>query len=160
MMPTQQPGNGEFMTEHFQSVPVDDGIKDFSVPRKPIKFKIDGDLFDAYVALPALTLIRFSTLVSEVDNDDEESARKQLTGALQLVLKPDAYPRFVARMENYDNPIDITQVNAVIPWLLEQYGLRPTTPSENSSDGQVNQVNGMNSTVSTSGTVSTYGPSL
>jgi hypothetical protein len=137
------------------TIPIDAEIKDFTRARKRIQFKIDDDIFDAYPALPALILMEFSARAEAVNSDDNEVAKEELIKMFELILQPESLKVFIERMRNYEKPIDNRQVNDVIPWLLEQYGLRPTTPSENSSDGQPNQDSGTNSTASTPDVAST-----
>lgn len=43
-------------------------------------------------------------------------------------------------------PIELPQVNEVLEYLMEAYGMRPPTQSEDSSDGPSPQVSGTNST--------------
>jgi hypothetical protein len=52
-------------------------------------------------------------------------------------------------------PIELDQVTEVLDYVMGEYGLRPTKPSEDSSPGQPSPESGTNSTDSTSDAVST-----
>lgn len=139
--------------EHFDFTmkqPIGPDIMDFSIARPPIKFKIDGDVFDAYPEVPALILMEFSAKsAAAVDRADDQAAMDEMVDSLKLVLKPESAALFIDRMRNYENAIGIEHVKKVIPWVLEQYGLRPTEPASDSSDTPPSQGNGTTSTAST-----------
>jgi hypothetical protein len=40
-----------------------------------------------------------------------------------------------AKLYDRMNPLDSEQANEIMEWLMEEYGLRPTSPSSGSSDG-------------------------
>lgn len=135
-----------------------DDIMDFTVERPEIKFRIDDDVFTAYPALPAMVVLEFSTRSAAIDTeDDDDVARVELLKSLELVLTPQSYARFVERLSSYAEPIDLEQVKAILPKLMEKYGLRPTEPSSSSSPGEPNPDGGTNSTDDTPVVVSTSG---
>lgn len=112
--------------------------RDFSKPREPIYFTLDGERFDSTPAIPGGTLAEFATRFSGEDGTDRpplEQIQAYLS-ALELVLVPESYDRFHARLSDRERPVELDQAADVILWLLEQYGLRPTQPSSPSSDGQ------------------------
>lgn len=112
-------------------------MKSFSRNRPKIQFDIDGDVFTAAPGLPAGTLAEFG--IGYADALSETSSIKDqfdaLSSVIRLVLLPESYERFTARLTDSERPIDLEQLNEVIVWLLEQYGLRPTEPSSDSSSG-------------------------
>lgn len=125
-------------------------MKDFTRERKKIEFKIDDDIFQAKSPIPAQVLMDFAKEFSSMS--EESTVDQQLEafkGVLELVLMPGSLKRFFDRMSDVENPIEIGQVEAIIEWLFEEYGLRPTTPPESSSLGQASQVVGMSSTGNT-----------
>lgn len=121
--------------------------KSFSRNRPRIQFEIDGDLFTAASGLPAGTLAEFGVRYADAASDKGiEEQFESLSGVLSLVLLPDSYKLFGERLHDRERPIDLEQLNDVIVWLLEQYGLRPTVPASVSSNGSQGQAPGTSST--------------
>ena len=111
-------------------------MKSFSRSRPKIQFDIDGDVFTAAPGLPAGTLAEFGIRYADAVSDSGiKQQYDSLSAVIRLVLLPESYERFTARMTDSERPIDLEQLNEVIVWLLEQYGLRPTGPSSVSSNG-------------------------
>jgi hypothetical protein len=123
-------------------------IQDFSRARNRILFRIDGDVFEAASALPAEVLVEFGTRFADVQNTaqsvDEQFAA--FAGVLELVLLPDSYEAFRARLRDRAHPIDLDQLQEVIIWLIEKHGMRPTRPSSDSSPGSPSPASGTSST--------------
>lgn len=125
-------------------------IKDFSRTREQVAFTIDGDKFEAAPAIPAETLAEF--VVRYSDAGEATDARTQLeilAGVLELVLLPDSYTLLKQRMRDRERPVELDQLDDIITWLTEKYGLRPTQESPDSSDGQPAPESGTNSTAPT-----------
>jgi hypothetical protein len=57
-------------------------------------------------------------------------------------------------------PIELPKVNEILEWLMGEYGMRPPTSAEGSSDGSSNLASGTNSTESASREVSISSLSL
>lgn len=130
--------------------------RDFSRPRKRLVFTIDGETFEAAPVLPGDVYAAFVTRYNgTADAETYQQQHDYLKGALELALLPDSYERFAARLADKANPIDDDQMADVILWLLEAYGLRPTQPSQPSSDGQQSPASGMSSTASSQPAAST-----
>jgi hypothetical protein len=125
-------------------------MKDFSRVRKPVEFVIDGDQFDCMQAIPAETLLEITTEFEKLD-ETEDSA--QMMAAMKSVLRKFLLPRscekFLGRMGDPEHPIELPQVNEVLMWLMEQYGLRPTKQSSESADGLPDLAPGTSSTGTT-----------
>jgi len=121
-------------------------MKDFSRDRERKTFRIDNDVFEAAPAIPAGTLVDFATRFGDLDSADAVKRLDILTQALNLVLLPDSFKLLTSRMRDKVNPIEIDQLSDVIVWLLGEYGLRPTQPFSESSDGQPNPESGTNLT--------------
>lgn len=115
--------------------PITEEMRDFSAPRTPITFRIDGDVFTAMPALPALTLIEFADTGERMWDGGEEDRSKLFAKLFRMCLTDESAERFVDRLTDRTNPIDINQVNDVVDYLMERYGLRPTVPSGSSSAG-------------------------
>lgn len=121
-------------------------MKDFSKARKKLLFRIDTDSFEAAPAIPAETLAVFATRFENIESVLPGDRFKILSDALELVLLPESYGLLRERMRDKTNPVELDQINDIILWLLEEYGLRPTQPSSASSVGQPNLESGTNLT--------------
>lgn len=125
-------------------------MRDFTRERNKIEFKVDDDVFTAKSPIPAQTLIdfaqRFSSMTAKATVDDQVQA---FTAVLRLVLMPVSFDRFTARMSDPEEPIEIAQIEEIVEWLFEEYGLRPTEMPSDSSDGQPSPVPGTSLTGST-----------
>lgn len=135
---------------------ITDDVMDFTVARRPVRFKIDDDTFDAHPDLPAVTMLEFATRAGRIDTDDGDAV-VQLVELFRLVLRPDSAARFVDRMSNVDTPVSMQHIDKIIPWLLERYGMRPPEPSSPSSSGSLNQVSGTSLAVTALPTASISG---
>lgn len=127
----------------------DPGVKDFGRARKPIPFNVDVDQFQAAVALPAEVFVEFTTKFANAEESDTWAENYgHLRDALELVLLEESFTRLNARFRDKERPVELEQMADIIMWLLEQYGLRPTQPSSDSSDGQPSPEPGTSSTES------------
>lgn len=121
--------------------------RDFSKPRKRLTFTIDGEQFEAASVLPGDVYAEFVTQYSGTgEKQTYQQQHDQLKTALGLALLPESWERFSKRLKDKTNPIDDDQLSEVILWLLEEYGMRPTQPSQLSSDGPSSPESGMSST--------------
>jgi hypothetical protein len=123
-------------------------IRDFTKRRKAPVFRIDDDTFTAVAAIPAEEMISFAEQITTAD-PSQMSPREQvalLRKTLENMLEPESLARFQSRMGDRRNPIDMEQLNDVVEWLFEEYGLRPTTGSASSSNGVSPPVPGTTST--------------
>lgn len=129
--------------------------KNFTKRREAIEFEIDDDVFHAHKGIPAETLIKYAAKFESLDTSKFTVLEKLDTyhDALKLCLEPESFKRFMDRLSDPSNPIDGDQLDEVTTWLFEQYGMRPTQPSENFSDGRSDQVTGTTSTESIQGVV-------
>jgi len=96
----------------------------------------------------------------KVDKLGEDITAQQgfdlMSESLALVLMPDSMKRFKDRMIDPSNPdaasltgqppIELPQVNEIIEWIMEEYGMRPPASPPTSSDGPSPQGGGANST--------------
>lgn len=112
-------------------------IKNFTKKRTPLRFQIDDDLFDAVPTIPAEIMIEFAESMTSAD--PTKMAPKEMVGALrrviEMVLHPESLARFKTRMKDPLNPIDMEQLDEIVTWLFEEYGMRPTEESSSSSAG-------------------------
>lgn len=130
-------------------------IRDFSKKRKDISFRVDDDMFHAARGVPAEVLLDFASEFSGMETSATvDQQLKAFRSMLEVVLVPDSLKRFNERMRDRENPIEIDQVEEIVTWLMEQYGLRPTEPSSSSPGGPSDPVPGITSMASTPGEVS------
>lgn len=139
--------------------PSDVEIQDFS-ERIDVKFRIDSDVFVGVPNIPAHDLIEFGRMFDGMTESDIVQDPKAFDGMFGLVLVEASFKRFVERMSSKTEPISMTQVMRIMPWLMEQYGMRPTEPSLNSSSGSANPGDGTSLPESASPSASTSGSSL
>lgn len=134
--------------------------KDFTRKRKRLTFTIDDDTFEAASALPGDVFAEMVALYNSAD--DVQSFQDQhdlLKKALEIALMPESWQRFATRLKDKTRPIEDDQTSEVVMWLLEEYGMRPTQPSQPSPDGQPSPEPGTSSTESTQPEESTSAPS-
>lgn len=144
------------MTDTLTAVPPD-GLKDFSRARKRIRFRIDGDVFEAAPALPAETLVEFSNRFADVTEKKLGAGElfSAIRGVLELVLLPESFARLSVRLRDPSSPVDMEQMSDTVVWLVEQYGLRPTQQPSSSHSGPVRPEPGTGLTASTPDAAST-----
>jgi hypothetical protein len=133
---------------------VESEMQDFS-SYKDVRFRIDHvggeqkgepEYFIGLPELPALMLVEFSGTLADLNEATVKDQPKLFTDIFELILTEESAARFTTRMSSREDPIGINQLNKILPWLMEQYGLRPTTPSSGSSGGSPNPDDGTNST--------------
>jgi hypothetical protein len=137
-----------------------DEVLDFTIRRRPVRFRIDDDLFQAAAALPAGVAFEFAELASglqaQAEGDrDRVAEAKAAMGLFEKILYPESYQRFRQRMFSIEEPIDPGQLFMVVSGLMSRYGLRPTEPSADSSAGREPPADGTNSTAAPPPPVST-----
>jgi hypothetical protein len=134
--------------------------KDFTKKREEISFTIGDDTFLAYPALAAQTLLDYAESLKGQNTEDATVLVAVYQKVLADLLQPESYERFLARMADKMDPIDPAQLESIVSWLFEEFGLRPTQPSETSSGGPSSPALGTGSTESTPVEVSISEPSL
>lgn len=120
-------------------------IMDFTV-HLDIRFKIDNDIFVGRPNISADRLITFAGLMDDMADAPMPDQRDLIRAAFEMLLEPASAEVFKRRIGDDDNPISMDQVNRVQVWLMEQYGMRPTTPAESSSVGLPDPADGTSST--------------
>jgi hypothetical protein len=119
-------------------------VRDFTPAERVIRFRIRGETFEAAPDLPAMVAIQLAELAEK--KDESESQGKVFADMFRLLLLPESAERFIERMSDLQRPISIRMINDIMPWLMEEYGLRPTTAPSDSSGGSGNQGGGTNLT--------------
>lgn len=118
-------------------------IRDFSVADAMLQFRVGSDLFEALPDIP-LTIIQ---QVSKLTNVRQEMMERGVDAILEITdmfLTDESAALFRQRV--MEKKIGLRVFMNVIQWLLEEYGVRPTPPSSNSSAGSSDGETGTSST--------------
>ncbi len=111
-------------------------FKDFSLSPEPISFKIDPDVFHCVPEIPLDALADMAGLATRAESATAGDTLRKVYDLFDGILFTESAVLFRARGEKgSDNPIGMRHVKDILPWLMEVYGLRPTQPSDESSDG-------------------------
>lgn len=125
-----------------------------------IKFKIDGDVFEAVSDVPASLMSDMMDLSGQfgftqlnaatLDTDDvspenierlqgmasqAQQQTSRLLSFLDQVLLPESALLFAERLRSTEKPITLPDAFNTWRWLVEQYGGRPTMQSASSANG-------------------------
>ena len=142
------------MTEIVDFTPARDpnAVEDFTEERPRVQFKLDGDIFTGVREIPAVKAMEFSGHADKMARPDVTMDERValFMDIIRLLLVPDSANLFIHRLGDTENPIGVKTMLKIVPWLFEQYSLRPTTPGSDSSAGSDNPESGTSSTVSTS----------
>lgn len=146
-------------------------MKDFSSKPRVVEFAVDGEVYRGRPYLPAQTMVDFTLRVEAMGEAATGSdGFKTMMESLEMVLMPDSYRKLTGRMKDpladlpeeeraavtelpY-KPIELPQLDEILKWLMEEYGLRPTQSSSDSSAGSPDPASGTSSTDGTSEAVS------
>jgi hypothetical protein len=124
-------------------------FKNFSRAKTNIHFDIEGVDYDCVNAIGA-TKLQQAIMVFRNAKDDtnEENVIDRLLGVLKFFIKPESFKVFHANVTNVDNedPVDMVQLKDLLEWLIEVYGMRPTSPSSTSSSSSAADDGGTSST--------------
>lgn len=128
--------------------------------RKRVRFYLDDDLFEGYSGLDAFTAMEFMDKADTwQDASTADEAKAILRELFQICLKPESYERFVIRLGDRENPVDVEELPEIIAYLFEAFGLRPTQLPSDSSGGPESQGTGTDSTDAPPSEASTSSPS-
>lgn len=113
-------------------------IKDFTITRKIIPFKIDDDVFEAYAILGLPQLQSVTSVAGGIRKLVDEGRHDAIFDMFDSILTEESAALFRERGLSRDprRVLDMRrQVLPVIEYLLEEYGVRPTQQSSDSSAG-------------------------
>jgi hypothetical protein len=128
-------------------------IRDFSKKRKQLFFRVDDDTFEATSAIPAEVMIQFAERITTAD-PSTMTPKEQVAifrDMLEMVLLPESMAVMRKRMADARNPVDMQQLDEIIQWLFEEYGMRPTVDPSSSSSGDSPLGSGTTLTAATPG---------
>lgn len=128
--------------------PPSDDVPDFAPTRPRPTFMVGGEVFQGKVEIAALPMMRYAIRASKMDTEEglTEEAMETTLSMIRLMLTKESAERLIARMDDDDNPVGMDAFNKLVPWLMEQYGMRPTEPLSDSADGSPTTVSTSNST--------------
>lgn len=129
-------------------------FRSFSKARPKIEFAAgpDEETFEAYPVMPPTKLqemLEVIKRVRSVGGDDSDRAARSfvmLREFFEQVLRDESYSRFVKKLEDVENGVQLEECMDIFQWLVECYGLRPTTSSPSSSAGLPSGGDGTSST--------------
>lgn len=156
-----------------------DGTTDFTPERRRPTFKIHGETYYGKIEVPTGPMLKYSARMEHLDDADTETQVRETMGMFRLMLVKDSADRFIGHLhlvpadaddatieriadeaDGDDDAIGIETYMHTQEWLMEQYGMAPTQPSSESSDGSpTSPGDGSRSTESSSGQASTSSPS-
>lgn len=123
-------------------------VRDFTVRRDPIRFRIDPDEFAAPGIVNPIVLRKIAKGAAEIaplmaglTEETFDEALKLTADIMRVMIGGKYGDRFAERLlsdgeDGSPPPINlISEAVPVLYFLMEQWGLRPTTPSATSSDG-------------------------
>jgi hypothetical protein len=119
-------------------------IRDFTNRDTTIKFKIYQHVLEAAPELPlgAMTQIaKLQNLRAAIDENGLES----ILDILDIFVLDDSMQIIRGMVNDKKKPFGVRHMMELVPWLLEEYGLRPTQPSSPSSTGSVDGETGISS---------------
>lgn len=141
------------MTELIDFSEAKPEVQDFTREISRVQFKLDGDVFTGVREIPAIKALEFSGHSDKLKREDVPMPERiaLFMDIIRLLLEPVSADHFISRLNDTANPIGLPTMLKVVPWLFEQYSMRPTAPDSDSSTGSGNPESGTSLTVSTSG---------
>lgn len=109
-------------------------FRDFSLSPEPVTFRIEPDTFECVAEIPLDSLAEMANLAS--GSEDRGAQLRRIYDFFDGIMTPTSAAVFRERgQKGNPNPIGMRHITALLPWLMEVYGLRPTQPSDESSTG-------------------------
>lgn len=129
-------------------------VKDFTTDAQPKVFTIGGRTFTACADIPIGLMTDLVGLSTSVDNITSDVIEK-IFGFFDAVLFDDSAAAFREGARDKKDPIGPKALMNIMEWLMEEYGMRPTVPSDSSStpseaDGSTSSTAGVSAEASTS----------
>ena len=114
-------------------------FRDFSLSEEPVTFRIAPDTFECWPEIPLDTLTELTGL--GVHTDDRTQQLTKMYDFFDSIMTTESAAVFRRRCRKgtdedpNPHPVGMRHIRDILPWLMEVYGLRPTQPSDESSDG-------------------------
>jgi len=120
-------------------------IKEFGVEDTPKPFKIHGVTYYILGDLPLTLVDSLAKWQSKgIHQSILDGGKNMLMELIAEFMVDESYARFKEGVDRKE--IGLRIIIDMIPWMLEQYGLRPTQPSSPSLDGSDDGETGISST--------------
>lgn len=95
---------------------------------EPIEFQVDGE---TWIATPPTGGQMALVMAAQAEHSSAVEQIKGLIDFLDSVLDEEAQARYRERLMDRDDPFDISDVEAIIQWLMEEWSaLPPTQPQD------------------------------
>lgn len=123
-------------------------IRDFTIKKKYVKFKIDNDVFTGHTVLGLPLMQELIGVSKNMGKAIENEQYDTFFDIFDKLLVPASAQRFRERATSAgDDGIDVKrQLLPIIYYLLEEFGIRPTQQSSVSPTGSPNGTGGTTST--------------
>jgi hypothetical protein len=113
---------------------------DFTKPREPHRFRLGGKDYAAPAIISAITLRKAGALAASFTSIDQSNPQAVIgaIGEAFTILVPGPQGQEIAARITTDEEDPIDVIGEALPcmmWLMGSYGLRPTQPSSDSSNG-------------------------
>lgn len=127
--------------------------RDFSTKPRKLDFTADGETYECFPKV-APEVLQDMLRISRSGKLTEDLAA--LDELFELVMPTESADRIKPRFRRtHENPLDLGQMLDILHWLIEEYSVRPTTPSVNSSTSSQTDSAGTSSTAGLSSEEST-----
>lgn len=109
-------------------------VKDFSRQRKRIVIRLDGQEYDARPAIGLPTLQRVQAIQRKY-KDPALDKTDMFAEMFEVLLKTEDAARFLVKLQDEDEPVDVDQLQEMVAYVMERNGGRPTGESLASANG-------------------------
>lgn len=115
-------------------------FRDFTRKRPPVGFGIDDQRFECVKALGTeslqdlIRMYRGGELQAAVKENDADRIMTFVRNMFKIFILEESFSRFVEKLQDKKDPVDIHQLLDIVAWIVEVYTKRPTQPSQSSSD--------------------------
>lgn len=120
-------------------------IRNFTNRDETIKFQIYEHVLEAAPELPLGAMSQIAKLQNIRNSIDEEGGLESILDILSIFVLDDSMAIIRGMVNDKRRPFGVRHMTELVPWLLEEYGLRPTQPSSPSSTGSVDGETGISS---------------
>lgn len=106
-----------------------DAVEDFTSSAEPVRFRVNGEDFEAVAELPVFTALELADRLTTLDDPDAplDDRAEVIRELLRALLVPESAARFDARLSDRARPIGAVTFQRVLSWLLARYGAGSTS---------------------------------
>lgn len=111
-------------------------FKDFTPDADdPPNFKVHGVHYWCLPDIPLDSLAELSAINEDEDSTTAQKSVKMMEFLASCLAEHSATVFLENTQKGSQTPIGVKTIQQLVPWMMEQYGLRPTQESSESSDG-------------------------